>query len=358
MIRTVLGRIDPGEVRMALTHEHLLFDFTANIRSADEFVSQHEFARKYSGLPSDFDKWDQPLDLLNIREAKEYFHLYGKGLQQLDGAFAAREVKHFADVGGNLIVDATPEGIGRSPQKLRKISEETGVHVVMATGFYTRHFHPSGTAGRSVEELAAQCVNEIEKTSDPDGVPAGIIKLALQSTPHPLEEKCMRAAAAAQAESGAPLLVHPPVGNGGAVRAVTSLLANGANPARIVVCHQGEGYIRGTQTPDQLESLLDLGVSLGIDHFGRDGIHRQIDRRPLSTDLDRIYLVLQLIEQGFAERVFISSDIALGWMRSQLGGPGFQHVPITVVNALRALGATDDNVDLLMRRNPQRLLAF
>lgn len=52
------------------------------------------------------------------------------------------EVWLYGEAGGGTLVDPTLEHIGRDPEKLRRVSEATGVHIVMGTGFYREPYYP------------------------------------------------------------------------------------------------------------------------------------------------------------------------------------------------------------------------
>ena len=55
---------------------------------------------------------------------------------------AIREMKSYLAAGGRSVIDPTNEGIGRNPVALRRISEATGVHIVMGAGLVPRALLP------------------------------------------------------------------------------------------------------------------------------------------------------------------------------------------------------------------------
>lgn len=85
-------------------------------------------------------------------------------LDDLDLAIA--EVKQFAAVGGRSIVDPTCRGIGRDPVKLRRISAETGVQVVMGAGYYLASSMPETAARLSADDIADEIVAEALEGTD------------------------------------------------------------------------------------------------------------------------------------------------------------------------------------------------
>ena len=57
-------------------------------------------------------------------------------------------------------MDATTTGIGRKPDALVQISLESGVHLVMGSGFYIQAAHPEDMDERSVDDLAREIVSD------------------------------------------------------------------------------------------------------------------------------------------------------------------------------------------------------
>ena len=87
------------------------------------------------------------------------------------------EVNAFKTLGGQTIVDCTVRGIGRSPEKLRRISERTGVHVVMGCGWYRQPYYPPEDVvdRRSVDDLARDIINEVSEGVGSTRIRPGVI---------------------------------------------------------------------------------------------------------------------------------------------------------------------------------------
>ena len=79
------------------------------------------------------------------------------------------------ELGGNTLVDVTTVGIGRDPILIRDFARRSGVHVVMATGWYRWMFHPPEVARRSVEDLAGIMEQDMTTGVGSTGIRAGII---------------------------------------------------------------------------------------------------------------------------------------------------------------------------------------
>ena len=93
-IRTVLGPITPEQLGICMVHEHLIVDA--------------------------WKMWPVPNYSLIID----------------DVGLVTEEVQAYRTAGGTSIVDVTNIGLGRDPQALQRISEATGVQIVMGCGWY------------------------------------------------------------------------------------------------------------------------------------------------------------------------------------------------------------------------------
>src|SRR2546426_8290248 len=53
-----------------------------------------------------------------------------------DEDLLADELRRFQGLGGTCLVDLTNIGLGRNPERLRRLSERTGLPIVMGSGWY------------------------------------------------------------------------------------------------------------------------------------------------------------------------------------------------------------------------------
>src|ERR1700722_16076380 len=54
----------------------------------------------------------------------------------------AAELDQFRARGGSCLVDLTLRGMGRDPQRVKALSERTGVHIVLGCGYYRQPYYP------------------------------------------------------------------------------------------------------------------------------------------------------------------------------------------------------------------------
>ena len=94
--------------------------------------------------------------------------------------------------------------------------------------------------------------------------------------------------------------------------------------------------------------LLKRGVWIGYDAVG------QLDKQ---RDELRAQTIATLIGEGYLEKILISTDIA-GRSRLKIhGSEGYKFLITKFLPILRSAGVTEDQIDTLTRKNPQRFLA-
>lgn len=131
---TVAGPITPQNLGTTLMHEHLLFDFTSWLMETSE---SSKMALR-----------DAPVTIDILGRLRRDGAVCKDNLQMLDVEDCIAELMKFKAAGGKSIVDVTPIGhppLGRSPRKLKWMSEATGLNVVCATGWYMERTHPAWT---------------------------------------------------------------------------------------------------------------------------------------------------------------------------------------------------------------------
>ena len=122
------------------------------------------------------------------------------------------EIRLYGQAGGGTLVDPTLEHFGRLPEAMRRVSEATGVHVVMGSGFYREPYYPEFVNKLPTQDLADYIVDEIENGVGDTGIKPGIIgeigidKRWVQG----VEERVLRAAARAQVATGLAITTHTP----------------------------------------------------------------------------------------------------------------------------------------------------
>lgn len=265
-VRTVLGDVAPEKLGVTDSHDHLFF--------------------KSAVLPG------QELD---------------------DEAAALAEVRAFAEVGGQAIVQWTPYGLGRRAAVLPKISVETGIHLVAATGLHREEHYPDGVVEAVRPRLAEVFVQELTEGIGGTGVKAGLIKVA--GGFHRLDEHAlmvMSAAAEAHHLTGAPIAVHHELGT--AADAVLDLLVDEyhVQPASVILGHLNRFPDHGLHL-----ELAARGSFLAFD--GPSRAHHPTDPRLFDC-------LAALADAGYADRLLLGGDTTTAPARSTADGPGIPYL--------------------------------
>lgn len=267
------------------------------------------------------------------------------------------EIKLYKQAGGGALVDPTMRGAGRDPRGLKRISEETGVHIIMSTAFTWAQFH-SPVLGlvnsSSTNALADMMIKDIVEGVDGTGIRAGCIGEVGAGGNRisdginyisPIEERLFRAAARAQKATGLPLYTHTYQGQL-AMEQIDLLEEEGVNLSRVVIGHLGD-----RNQIEHFTALAQRGVCLGIDHIGQSR-----GMQVYAPDSRRADNVVKLIERGFLDRLVLSEDLFLKEMWHFNDGIGYDHVLRVFVPMLKERGVTDAQIHTMMVTNPARLL--
>ena len=261
-----------------------------------------------------------------------------------------KELMRFGAAGGHTVVDATMPGIGRDPQKLKKIAEESGVQIIMGTGYYVSSTHPEALNSMTEDEIADEMVREL--TEGVDGVKAGVIgEIGISEIFNDAERRVLRAAAIAHKKTDAGVLVHinPWTENG--LEASDILLNAGVAPERIAISH-----IDVENREEYVFAMLKKGVYVEFDNFGKEYFVEEEARRDgygcFVTDVERVLFLKKLIEAGYVSQILLSCDVCLKTLLRTYGGWGYDHVLRNIVPMMKEFGIAEADIDTMIRKNP------
>ena len=264
-------------------------------------------------------------------------------LGEADFDILCRELTELYTFGVRNFIDLTNQGMGRKPDVLRALTSATGINIIPSTGYYLEAYMPPEIRTRTVEELTAEAVRELTRGIDREGYTAGVIGEIGWSAPEAgeLECKVWEAMSIAAIKTGAVISTHPSIGHEQLLQA-KYLIRRGIKPEKIVI-----GHSEFFPDDDALLALLDLGVNIGIDMIGQNGKDR---------DEYRADMVVMLRDRGFLSQVTLSMDLCSQQELRQYGGNGYAHLFKTFLPLLRDRGITEDEIDLMLRKNPMRIL--
>jgi phosphotriesterase-related protein len=303
MVMTVRGPIDPAQLGVTLSHDHVLVD--------------------------------------------------GWGIRQLyeaivdDEEIAAHEVEQYAAAGGGAICDPTNIGLGRDPTALRRISERTGVHIVMGAGWYRERVYPDYIGGELPNQLADRLVAEFVDGVDDTGVRPGFIgEIGTErGAITPAQERVFRAAARAHRRTGAPIMTHTTHFGELALEQLDLLAEEGVSASSVIISHLGDRPGTRWWIP-----IAERGAWLDIDNLAFTTGYA-----PQSVRADN---VAALCADGFADQIMLSNDICELGQLAFYGGGGYANVLVNFLPMLRERGVSEEHIRMMTIDNPARAFAF
>ena len=341
-VQTVLGPIASETLGITLPHEHLLIDFKVM------FAEPAAAADKGRA-------W-QPVSLDNLGWVRQNFNANLDNLRLLDERVAQDEILLFKQAGGRTVVDPTPRSLARDPLALARIARGTGLNIVMGAGYYVAAAHPPDMDRRSVDDLARELVADVAVGVGDTGVRSGLIGEIGCTWPWTdNEKKVVRAAVAAQRETGAPLMIHPGRHPRAPMDIAEFVQKEGGDLGRTIMCHI-------CRTIADVRAVIDLaqtGLWLEYDLFGLETSYYPYNPAfDMPNDGGRMAHILALLEAGHRDQILMSHDIAYKHCLVTYGGYGYHHLLVNVVPRLRAKGVDDVSLRRLLVENPARAFVF
>ena len=340
--QTVLGPVAAEAMGITLPHEHLLIDF--------EVMFKEPVTGSERGLAR------QRVGLANLGWVRQNFSSNLDNLQLLDETVARDEALLFKHAGGRTLVDPTNRGLARDPLALARIARATGLNIIMGSGYYVAAAHPPDMDARTVDGIAREIVTDLTVGVGDSGVRAGFIGEIGTTWPWTdNEKKVVRAAVAAQRETGAALMIHPGRHERLPLQIVELVRKEGGDLERMIMCH----IERTIADPAVLLELAATGVRLEYDLFGLETSYYPYNPAfDMPNDGERMRQILFLIERGHLSQILMSHDIAYKHCLTRWGGYGYHHLLVNVIPRLRGKGADDKIIQTLLIDNPRRAFAY
>jgi phosphotriesterase-related protein len=313
-VETVGGAIDAEQLGRTLIHEHF--------RARDEAVT---------------------VQFPHVRD------------EQAERELALEQARGVVSHGVKTVADPAAMYLSRDVDHLRWVAEETGLQIVACTGIYTYESLPQFFFNRDADFMAGCFVHDIEQGIQGTDIKAAFIKCAADEPGvNDNIEKIHRAAARASNQTGAPIMAHSRPASQTGIRQVEIFLEEGVPPEKIQIAHTGD-----TDDLDYIAKLLDKGVYIGMDRYGLE-LFLPMDRRNAT--------VLALLEQGHAERMFLSQDFSVGldWFPDEAEEQMLEAGLVKdwsmtllfeqVIPALTEGGMTEEQLRTMLEDNPKRWL--
>jgi phosphotriesterase-related protein len=192
-VETVNGPIDVEELGRTLIHEHF--------RTTDE-ATRFQFP-----------------------------HLYD---EDAEWEAAMRDANGVKGHGIQTVVEPSAMFLQRDAAFSKRVADESGLNVVLATGIYTYDHLPQVLLNRNEDQLAEIFVHDIEQGIQGTDIKAAFIKCAAdQPGVTPNVEKVHRAAARASQQTGRPIMAHSHPKSETGLRQMEVFAEEGVDPAKI-----------------------------------------------------------------------------------------------------------------------------
>ena len=328
---------------ITMTHEHLLVDLMAYFQVPEE-ASMRSYA-------------DRPITMDMLGKMGAIWSMNKANLQYHDEKISIEEVLKFVYAGGGGLVDTTDFDLARDPLALQRISRATGLNVVMGCGHYVPISHPANMDDLTEQEITERIVSDITVGVGDTGVRSGVI--GELGNMYPLSEnerKALRAAARAQAETGAPISIHPGANDDSCMQILDVLVESGADPKNVIMGHQDFAL----KDFDKMAELATTGCYMEHDIFGFEDTNLVYmgGYADMKSDAQRIEALEFMMARGHLDQILIAQDVCQVRQQSRYGGKGYAHILESIVPRLRGRGVTQDQIDAILVANPARALAF
>lgn len=347
-VQTVLGLIDPDYMGVTLTHEHLLHDIPLDLfqKPVPHFIPY---------------TIDSPVVLENLGWVRQYPYCFRDNRifsEKVVGEYVKEEMNFFKKCGGSTIVDNGSIGVRSKTQSkyLEKLSMESGINIILGTGFYVAKSQSPHILSMSQEDMEQKIREEILSGVDGTNVKCGVIGEIGCSWPLlPFEKLSLISSAVVQEETGCPVTIHPGRNPKAPEEILRIYLEAGGKAERLVMGHLDRTF----SSMDQLLEFASLGTFCEFDLFGIEVSHYLHDEGfDMPSDAQRIRQIRALVEEGYGEKIVVSHDIHTKHRLGKYGGHGYSHILLNIVPKMLNRGLTHENIHNFLTENPKKWLTF
>lgn len=253
------------------------------------------------------------------------------------------ELKLFASVGGNTLVDCTALDYGRDAKRMVEVAKKVPVNIIGITGFNRGDYEP-WVKEKSVTELAEMMIRDVQEGMDGTQAKAALLKLGTNyNNILPVEVSIIQAVAIAYKKTGKPVITHTTLGTMG-VEQVELLERNGVDPRDVMLSH--------------IDQNLDFGY---LEEIARKGSYLCFDgpsKVKYAPDSARIEIIKRLCDAGFEDHIIVSGDMGRkSYLKAYGGGPGFDFLLRKFAPRMVREGIPQRVVDKFFVDNPHRYLS-
>lgn len=237
------------------------------------------------------------------------------------------------------IIEMTNHFMGRNPHFIESFMLDTGMNVLMSTGYYIEGFFPEKLYRMSAREICDEMVHEITVGIDESALKASVIGEigSSENTFTETERKVFEAAAMAHYETGRPISTHLSMSTM-AREQVKLFKSYSVEMERITI-----GHCDLKNNLDDILWLIEQGCHVQFDTIGKNSYF---------PDSSRINMLKELASRNLLDRVMLSMDITRKSHLKKNGGPGFCYLVESFIPQLLESGISKDQIEQMLRLTP------
>lgn len=240
------------------------------------------------------------------------------------------------------IIEVTNRFMGRNPQFIEHLIEDTGMNILLSTGYYIEGFFPQHIYGQSAKAISKDMIRELNVGIEGSRLKASLIGEIGSSDNHfsTTEQKVFEAAAMAHYETGRPISTHLSLSTMGREQ-IALLKKFNVNLSSVTI-----GHCDLRDNLDDIIWLIDQGCYIQFDTIGKNNYY---------PDEQRIAMLCKLAERQLLDRVMLSMDITRRSHLKANGGLGFCYLIDEFIPQLKAHGITEKHIDQMLKLTPNTL---
>ena len=256
-----------------------------------------------------------------------------------------KELLRLKELGVTRIVDVTNMGMGRNVEFITRLEKETGIEILMSTGYYKEPFFPKEVEKLSIEKLEEKLINDIKIGIDGTNKKAtfiGEIGTGFEKMTS-LEEKVFIVASRVQKKTGVYISTHTSLGKLGHEQ-LDIIEKNGGNLEKVIL-----GHTDLSKDIHYIEILLKRGVYISFDTIGKINY--------LSEE-KRIEYIKYLCDRGWENKILLSVDLTRQSHLKENGGIGYSYLLEEFVPKLLENGVELEKIEKFLVENPKKILGI
>lgn len=326
-VQTVMGPIDVDQLGVTQAHEHCYFD------------CEYLYERAHPHIVFSDEKITTENRKTVMTDLQTVLYTYGDNLLFEDTNMIIDELADFKAAGGQTIFDVSTVDLGRDPWKLRRISQKTGLNIVMGSTYYHFPSLPPQTKelimNKGINGMADLFIQELEEGVAGTGIRPGVLGEIGPGEGEEGTQIILHAAAIACRETGVPAIIH--YSNMNVLRIFEE---EGADPRKVVMGHWGMEF--------PVDEAVQHGAMISFDQFG-------MNFPGIKGDDERLKDVVAMMERGYEDRLILSQDMCWKIRLRCCGGDGFGYLQNSILPRLKELGVTDAQIHKMMVENVKAL---